>query len=188
MARHDTIAFVDVETTGLDPTKSDPIEIAVVTVDAKTLEEIRRWDMKMFPGSGLRDPEALAVNGYTDDEWKDSYNAGHCAWSHQVLRAAVVTHIGSSTVAGHNPWFDVGFIKKHCPSDLMFDPAGHHLIDTCSMAFPLLIAGKIESLSLDSLCAYFDIKRPKIHRALPDALAELQVCRELTQMYMDGMP
>ena len=180
MARPDTIAFVDVETTGLDPTKSDPIEIAVVTVDAKTLEKISTFECKMMPRSWrVFEPEALAINGYSESEWIKC-GAGQ-VW---IGIESAVKVIGRSTFAGHNPWFDASFINEH----IDFKPHGHHMLDTCSMALPLLIAGRIESLSLDSLCAYFGIERPKIHRALPDALAELQVCRNLTQLYMDGLP
>ena len=44
-----TIAFVDLETTGLDPSRHDIIEIGIVRVDARTLEVLDEYEALVAP-------------------------------------------------------------------------------------------------------------------------------------------
>ncbi len=67
-------SFVDVESTGLNAKRHQVIEIAVTRCKAD-LTIIENYDVKiaMWPGSRKRaENKALAINGYTDEEWKDA--------------------------------------------------------------------------------------------------------------------
>ncbi len=44
-----TVAFVDLETTGLDPSRHDIIEIGIVRVDARTLEVLDEYEVLVAP-------------------------------------------------------------------------------------------------------------------------------------------
>jgi DNA polymerase-3 subunit epsilon len=96
--------FVDTETTGLDCTKHEIIEIAIITeMGDGTLE---RWCTKIKPVRLLdADPKALEVNGYNDADWSDAPLLPEVI---EVIRDKLKDGI----VVGHNVSFDVGFIRE----------------------------------------------------------------------------
>ena len=65
-----TIVFVDLETTGLDPSRHDIIEIGIVRVDARTLEVLDEHEALVAPERlGEAQLDALAINGFTTAAW-----------------------------------------------------------------------------------------------------------------------
>jgi DNA polymerase-3 subunit epsilon len=59
----------------------------------------------------------------------------------------------------------------------------YRTFDVTGLCWPLHARGLVESMSLDSLCAHFGIERPKVHRALADARAALEVARRMMALY-----
>jgi DNA polymerase III epsilon subunit-like protein len=59
------LLVLDVETTGLDEAKYDICEIGVVVL-TEHLSIVETFDSKVKPISGLRDPEAMRVNGLNE--------------------------------------------------------------------------------------------------------------------------
>lgn len=172
-----TIAFIDIETTGLDPERHEIIEIAVVIADARTLALQHAVSYRAAP-ERIEDaePEALAMNGYTPEAWADAL----------PLRSALslaLPMLEGATIAGHNVPFDLAFIEKGCHRAFLPMPQSKYRLDTASLAWPLLHAGHIEKPSLDALARFFGLKRPHPHRALADARCALDVARELLQFY-----
>ena len=55
------------------------------------------------------------------------------------------------------------------------------------MAVPLMVAGKIKSAALASLCSYFGVTNSQAHSAKGDCLATLQVFEKLVGLYWPAL-
>ncbi len=175
------IAFVDLETTGLDPSRHDIVEIGVVRVDARTLEVLDEYETLVAPERlGDAELEALALNGFST-----------AAWEHAIpLRDALLATaplLDGALIAGHNVGFDWAFL------DAAFRRAGlalpnvdYHRLDTASLAWPLVALGELPSMSLDPLAKLLGVQRPHPHRALADARCALEVARRLLERMRAG--
>ena len=167
------LAFIDLETTGLDPARHEIIEAAVIRVDGETLAEIDHTDVRVLP-ERIEDasPVALRINGYTPDAWKDAASQAQALeWITPLLDGAVL--------GGHNPGFDRAFLEAACRRTGIMPAWDHHLLDTASLAWPLLASGELAGLSLDAVCAHLGIVRKERHRALADAADSLEVARRM---------
>jgi len=168
------IAFVDVETTGLDPTRHEIIEIGVVVADPRTLETRGTFDVQVQPSRiEDADPRALEVNGWSPEAWRDAVPL-------DVALARVEPLLEGALLAGHNVGFDRAFLDAAWRR-LGVTPAemDHHALDTATLAWPLLAAGLVESLSLAPVCEHLGIDLVQPHRALADAYRSLEVARRL---------
>ena len=168
------IAFVDVETTGLDPSRHDIVEIGVVRVDADTLMVQGEKSVLVKPERLFdAEDEALAINGFSMAAWK------HALPLREAL-AVVLPLLDRALIAGHNVAFDWSFLTASFRrADLALPSVDHHRLDTASLAWPLMASGEIESLSLDSVCRYLGIERRRPHRALDDARCSYLVALRL---------
>ncbi|NOJ86848.1 3'-5' exonuclease, partial [Myxococcus xanthus] len=167
-----TLSFIDLETTGLDASQHEVLEVAVLRVDARSLQVLAEYEARVQP-TRLADaqPEALAVCGYSDEDWQDALPLP------EVL-ATVTPLLASTLVAGHNTGFDWGFLAEgYRRSGLPLPGVDYHRLDTASLAWPLLATGEVESLSLNALAKRFGLHRPTPHRAMADARCALEVAR-----------
>jgi len=170
------LAFVDLETTGLDPSRHDIVEVAVLRVDARTLEVLAEYQTLVAP-ERLDDaqPEALAICGFSKAAWTN-------AVSLREALLAVAPLLEGALVAGHNVGFDWAFLEAgYRRAGLVLPRVDYHRFDTASLAWPLVAGGELSSLSLDSLATYFGLDRPRPHRALADARCALEVARRLSE-------
>lgn len=150
------LAFVDVETTGLDPWTGDRVcEIAVVRVVGG--QETDRLVRLVNPGRRVS-PGALAVNGLDEAELAEAPDFAEVA-------AEVSRTLAGAAVVAHNAPFDAGFLSREY--QLIGQPSpGNVLLDT------LLLARRnfrYRSNSLGALAGALGIRTPA-HRALADAL------------------
>lgn len=138
------------------------------------LVELSRWSSKVRPTRlDAADPEALRIVGYSAIEWLRA----PCACS--VLEEAAEILKGA-TPAGHYVQFDLGFLQAGWKRAGLRPPVmDRREIDTMGMAAPLAFFGQVESLSLESVTLALGIERERSHRALPDALACLEIARIL---------
>ena len=169
-----TLAFLDLETTGLDPERHDILEIGVIRVDAATLEEIARTEVRVRP-ERLEDawPKALRINGYSEAGWR------HAASLREAL-CWISPYLSGACLAGHHVAFDRAFLDAAWKRvGIIPPPMDHHSLDTMVLSWPLLAAGVVDSLSLDAVSAYLGLDRSEPHRALADAESSLQVARHL---------
>lgn len=168
------LAFIDAETTGLDPARHEILEVGVIRVRGDTFEEVDRTDVRVQPERiEDADPEALRVNGWSDEAWE------HAVSLSQALEW-IAPHLDGACLAGHNVGFDRAFLDAAWRSTGVARPAmDHHVLDTATLAWPLLAAGVIDSLSLDPVCAHLGIDRTDPHRALADASRSMEVARRL---------
>jgi DNA polymerase-3 subunit epsilon len=168
------LAFLDVETTGRSPRHHEILELAVARVEPRSLSIVTALDAKVLPEDlGRAEPEALQVNGYTAARW----------WNARPLTAVlaqITPVLEGCMVAGHNVWFDwaflcEGFHRTRCPLPAM----DYHLVDTASLAWPLVAAGLVPEPRLEVLCDYFGISNRGAHSARRDVERTIAVYRRL---------
>ncbi len=150
-----TFAFLDVETTGLDPYLGDKIcEIAILkTKDGKVLD---KFETLINPGRAIP-LQAASVNGITDHMVKRAPFFRDVAWD-------VLNSLKDSVVVAHNARFDLGFLFSEL-SSIKLSPPENEVIDTLSIArryynFP--------SNSLGKIARYLGISTVGEHRAFGD--------------------
>lgn len=185
------LLFVDVETTGLDETYHEIIEIAAIRLNSDMVE-IGRVERKIIPMQIERaDPQALEVNRYTKEGWLSAEHIGTAMEDFTDL----VT--GKDIVlVGHNPQFDVKFIRASIRQLINLGYASglrcqkkieearfKYQIDTSSLAWPLVQSGFLENLKLITLCERFGISNEGAHRAMADVERAIKVYKALMRCY-----
>jgi len=164
-------AYLDTETTGLEPLEHEIIEIAFVLEEVpenpnEVGKIIRTWESKIRPHH-LRaaSPRALEVNGYTAEAW-----AGAPFFA-DVADEIVDILSRAACLIGHNPKFDTGFLAAAFRREGMNPRIPYHQIDTVTSAYEAwLWNGTGPKLSLDNLRAHIGLPIAKSHSALKDAL------------------
>jgi len=176
-----TIAFVDLETTGLDPSLHDIVEIGVVRVDARSLEVLDEYETLVAPERlGDAQLDALAVNGFSAAAWERALTL-------REALLAVTPLLDGALVAGHNVGFDWSFLEAGFRrTGLALPNVAYHRLDTASLAWPLVVTGELPSMSLDPLAKLLGLQRPHPHRALADARCSLEVARRLVERMRAG--
>lgn len=174
MPTHPPIVVFDLETTGLDPERQEIIEIGAVKVSHDLNSEIEEFHAKIKPQHiETAMPEALQVNGYSDELWAD---AGPLS---EVL-PDFLKFINGSMLAAYNNTLDMRFLLSNVAREKLAMTSGYHYIDIFSIAYEHVVGrqGKDEMLRLSDMCAYFGIPTPpEPHQALDDAHAALNVWR-----------
>ena len=128
------------------------------------------------PEDAVVDAQAARLNGYTRKAWADAPEAS------EVL-PKVAEALRGCIVAGHNPAFDWAFLTAAFRRAGLPPPdVDYHLVDTASLAWPLLRKGKIPSLSLKDLCAHFKVPKEGAHRAMADVERAFAVYRHLLEV------
>lgn len=173
------IALTDIETTGLDPTKHEIIEIGCVIFDNKTFEIHGQFNFKIKPERiEDADPKALEVNGYNEKDWEEE---GMTLFQSLNFYAEATK---GCTFMAHNAIFDWGFLEEGFKKENLTHGFGYHKICTVSIAWAKIPHYKIQnSFSLKTLCSYFGIPlEPKIHRAVNGAMCAQKVYQKLMEM------
>jgi len=166
------IHFIDTETTGLDASVHEIIEIAIITENGDG--DIKRWCTKIKPQRiEDADPKALEVNGYNEEDWRDAPTFEevyeHCLWDKWDNEDIMV---------GHNIAFDAEFLREECrrigewQTDQYFPRTK---IDTITLAHEHLMPMGLLSLSMGSIRSFLDWSYEGAHTALKDA----EDCRKL---------
>ena len=149
----DSIIAIDIETTGLDPTKDAIIEIGAVRFNERRIEA--EWSTLIQPGRRIP-PFITQLTGITDQ---------------MVLKAppihAVIDELaafaGNCPVLGHNVRFDLAFLRRY---GILIN---NDVLDTYELASILLpTAGRY---NLGALAQALAVPLPNSHRALDDARA-----------------
>ena len=148
-----TYVAVDVETTGLDPSRDAIIEIAAITFrDAAIVEE---FDSLVNPLVDIP-PFITQLTSITDEMVAD-------APTMHTLRPRLRTKLGDNVLVGHNVEFDLGFLRE---ARLAF---GNRRIDTLTLAS--ILVPEAGRYGLSALAGYLDLPADngRGHRALADA-------------------
>lgn len=160
-------AFIDVETTGLDPSKHEIIEFAAICGP-------QRWSFKIQPEHlATAEPEALRVNGFKEEYWLQALSKVQAAEQiNQILDGCILI--------GHNIKFDLSFLNALLQETNVKSKLGRHTVDTVSLAYEHLVPLGLKSLSLKKVCTFLQIpEEPKKHTALNGAECCRRVYRKL---------
>lgn len=173
------LAFVDIETTGLDPEKAEIIELGVVLAELidGELRVVGELDLKAAPNHiETADAQALRINGYNEADWIFAVSI------EDALKAFVEKTAGAVFVA-HNATFDYGFIEANLRRYQIESKLHYHKLDTLSLAFGILHTNDdIGKLSLRALCEKYGIENKKAHSAFADAYATYEVFKKLMNL------
>lgn len=149
------VAF-DIETTGLDYSINQIVEIGAVRVENG--EITAEYSQLINPGCNMP-AAASAVNHITDDMLI------HQPKIHQVL-PAFLSFIGDDVLAAHNAAFDVRFILQACMLNRFRAPDTYFDTMSLSRYWP-----DASDKKLSSLIAAAGVENDQAHRALGDARA-----------------
>lgn len=179
MILQQTLAFVDIETTGIDRDTYEIIELGVVLAKFKdgVLTVVDKLDIKVSPKHiENADPVALRVNGYDESDWLFSISL------EEAMKIFTEKTEGAVFVA-HNLLFDYGFIEKAFKDTGIENKMHFQKIDTLSLAFGVLHnADDLGKLSLRALCEQFGVENARAHSAFADAYATYEVFKKLLNL------
>jgi DNA polymerase-3 subunit epsilon/ATP-dependent DNA helicase DinG len=162
-----SIVALDIETTGLDPTKDAIIEIGAVRFNERRVEA--EWHSLVNPGRRIP-PFITQLTHITDQ---------------MVLGAPAIQDVlgdleafaGDSPILGHNIAFDLSFLHRHRVL------RQNEAIDTYDLASVLIPnAGRY---NLGALAQFLNVLLPATHRALDDAHAARGVYQRLMEKAQD---
>ncbi|QQR83751.1 DEAD/DEAH box helicase [Candidatus Peregrinibacteria bacterium] len=158
--------ILDLETSGLDPKRSDIIEVAMIRYENG--KEVARYDDLIRIDSPL--PEVVTViTGITDQDLQQN---GRPA---QEVYSEVSRLLDGAYLVGHNIPFDHGFLKH---AGVSMNLLG--ILDTLVLA-QIFMPGS-PSFSLESLSDDLEITHVNKHRAMGDVEATLELFRHLTEL------
>ena len=173
---------MDTETTDLDPTKGELLEVAIVRElvnpkDPSRAEIVDTWVRKILPVHlETASPEALKVNGYTAEKWGD-------AVPFSTVAHDLATKLKDATWIGHNPTFDRGFLEAALLTAGVVPKLQRRLIDTTTVAYLAWGLDGDLHLSLDTLRTHLGISTEGAHGALKDAMD----CREVFYRALENL-
>lgn len=189
--------YFDLETGGLDRTKHPVIQIAAVVVWANTFDQIESFESKVEFDTHLCSPEALEINSYDQEVWKNEAmpaNSAISGFNEFMRRHATVKQIAKRTgkpfytarLCGHNIIrFDMPFYKEWV-SRMMgrtFIPANYVAMDTVQQAVWYFeraeaTGGEMpKSFKQVDLAKFFGIPTPDAHDALADVRTNIEISK-----------
>ncbi len=183
--------YFDLETGGVN---DEPvIQLAAVAVD-EAWEEIGSFEQKIKFDPAACNPEALKLNGYTEEAWKDA-----CAptlavgrFSSWIKPHSTVEMLSKRTgqpymvarLAGYNALtFDLPRLRAMYAET--FFPCSYHVRDVLQRAMFYFdehpASPKPKDLKLSTLCEYFGISSEGAHEALTDVRMTVALHRRMAQ-------
>ncbi|CAA9581194.1 MAG: Excinuclease ABC subunit C [uncultured Thermomicrobiales bacterium] len=164
----DEFVAIDVETTGLRPSKQRVIEIALYRFRAGQLVE--RLETLINPGRAI--PAYISnLTTITNTHVEDAP-----AFAEEA--EGIVAFIGSSLLVGHNVSFDISFVNEELKrADRA--PLINERLDTMGLAVRLL--KNVRKPSLDRVAVAVGLSPRKIHRAGRDAQLTGEVALRLSE-------
>lgn len=174
---------VDIETSGLDPTKHGILSIGAV--------DFNNPDNFFYaePRLGLNkeiDPIALKINGFVGEDVKNNDKKSLNDVLHEFN--VWLTSVRNVTFAGQNPSFDAGFLKQAFEENGFYWPFGHRYMDLHSTAMSTYLSKGFKipeksgryMIDLDGILWSVGLeKRGGIHNGLMDAKLEAEAFSRL---------
>ena len=162
---------LDLETTGIDPSRDKIIEIGMARViDGKITDT---YSQLFDPHVRLND-RIVNLTGISNEMLNGMPDINENI-------NEIMDFIGELPLLGHNIIFDYSFLKKAAVNNSMtFEKNG---IDTLKIARRLL--NNLEHKNLEYLCRYFEIDPGDSHRALSDALSARKLYERLYSINPD---
>ena len=163
------LAFIDVETTGLNAHLHEIIEISIIKVCP--IHGMTNYTSKISPVHiEYADPRALEINGYNPKDWKGAPDA-------EMVMSRVSDLTSGCILVGHNVRFDEEFVSETCHRLGIRCRYERRMIDTVTLALEHL--HNLESVSMDSIREYFGWREG--HRARIDVLQTYILYKKLNR-------
>jgi len=154
------LAFLDTETTGLDPQTHEIIEIAIITEYRSG--RVYEWHTKIKPAHIERaHPKALEVNGYSEEAWAD-------APTFDQVAVEIGRRLSDVVVVGHNVPFDLDMVNVGLKRAGVTARISYHKIDTVTLAYEHLVPCGLQSVSFDHIRKFLGWSQDGAHTALKD--------------------
>lgn len=176
------ILLIDLETTGLDSTKHEIIQLAVIVLDKSTLKEKVQYSSFVKPNKwSNRDPESMAINKIDYSQVKSAPSLK------QVLSELTNLTDGNVILANWGGHLDSVFLQAAFRKTKLPYPFDYHVFNIWGLAFSYLAkhnllknSNKFTGFSLDDLSKRFKIKDTGTrHDALTDCRIEAEVLRKI---------
>ena len=154
------LVFIDIETTGLDVSRHEILEIALIT---EWFGEVDKWHARIRPRHlWTADTRALEINGYSDEAWEDAMTID------QAILQISARIPDKCYLVGYNPSFDWGFVQKALKEHGYFRRR-IYMIDVMTLVFEHCIEAGQPRLSLDATREFLGMPLEGSHRAMKDA-------------------
>ena len=176
--------YIDTETTGLDPSVHELLEVAIVTEEVSESAPFERavtttWSAKILPERiHINEPKALEVNGYTPEKWASAVPFSEVAQE-------IADKLKDGVIVGHNVRFDLDFLGAEFKRAGIDPKLPYHNIDTVTLAYEhWSLSGECARVSLDPLRVHLGLTLAQHHSAVKDAMD----CREVFYRAMRPSP
>ena len=160
--------IVDLETTGLDPTIDEIIEISCIKIRNNIKEKIFASLIK--PSEPI-DPFIESLTGISNEILKDAPPLK------QTLKDCI-DFIGSDIIVGHNVNFDINFLYDNCLRIFGYEYK-NNFIDT--MRLSRRIIPELPHHRLKDMIKHYSIGTKVEHRALSDCIQTLSLFQNLKE-------
>jgi DNA polymerase III subunit epsilon len=168
-----SFVVVDLETTGIDPTRDRITEVAVIWVENG--QETQRWTTLVNPGVSIP-PEIQALTGINNSMVRS-------APRFETIAAQLLEKIQGRLFVAHNARFDYGFLKHaFARSQLAFTADV-----LCTVRLSRRLEPEHAKHNLDCLVERHHLKTEFRHRAMGDAELLVQLLDRLTQSHGDEL-
>ena len=177
------LAFIDLETTGLDPEKQEIIEIGLIlaqqnqTASGKPIIEVlEEIELKVKPEHlELAEPEALRINGYNEADWMFAVDLKNAM-------ELIAKKTEGAVMVAHNITFDWSFLEEAFAKTGVENKMDVRRLDTLSMAYVKLYHEEsVQRFSLHYLAQHYGIKNENAHTALADTRTTLEIYKRIIE-------
>lgn len=161
-------AFIDIETTGLDPSKDSIIEIAALT--ASKHEIVSSWSRLIKTDKSVP-KNIVELTNITNDMLNGGTNIS------EALRELSELVQGKSVIC-YNKKFDITFLQNEFHKNSMDSPFGR-VVDLLTVAKRKVV--NVENYKLSTVAQHLDIGVEEQHRALSDCETLYKVFLKLNE-------
>ncbi len=185
MKRH-KLAFVDIETTGLDPFRHEVVEIGIVLAEQRAdlfgkqyLEVLSEHEIQLSPEHiETAEAKALEITKYFKRDRSKAISQ-----KEGLMQAAAI--LDGAIFVAQNVAFDWAFLQKAGNEyGVNFEKSVYyHKLDLASMVVGKLYhIPELEKFTLRELTVHFGVVNEDAHTALAYARATFEVCKKLLAM------
>ena len=174
--RKNKLAFIDIETTGLNVLEHEIIQIGCV-ITTPDLKVIKEFELKIKPGKiETADLLSLKINHYNPSLWESARTL-------EKTMKIFSKKVKDCIMVGQNVAFDSGFLEHAFAKTKIKNDMHYHKLDTISIAWAKLHQEPdLKHFSLREMCVRFSIKNLHAHTALSDARATYELYKKLMEL------
>ena len=169
--RERPIAITDIETTGLDASVHEIVDLALVVVDPRTLAVRDEYHARIKPmriRTAAR--RALDIVGYSPRAWANAIDL-------ETALTVYAAKAADAVFCSYNVFLTYSFLDAAFKWAGVEDPTDYHRLDLFTLAWSRL---GMASLDFEQICTKLDIApEPRPHRAGTGAAKQLAVLRAL---------